>query len=299
MVRDQVAHDRLAERWGDALCGVAGDHARRPTRLPVAMLFDARDRNIASRLAWWRDAKTPYCTGDGVSATREGCDYAPCGHDCPDYLADGGCRASATLGVMLRGLRTLGGVYTFSTKGIVMISGMYASLDMIGLATGGRLAGLPLWLRLTFRRATPGGVPTMIPVVVIEYDGEIDDLRAQLPAPVVHTAVAAIEPPDDDPYADDPYEESLQPATQPATQRATQTAPQPAPQPETCPQPRTATQPAPQPVQQPAPQPATQPAPQPVQQPAPQPAPQQAPQPAPQQAPQPAPQPADTGFSLF
>lgn len=126
--------------------------------IPVSMLFDDPDLNLrASYSMFDRRSGRPLCVGNGETckrATAEGVQSMPCA--APDGCAfgqAGGCKPYARLNVRIGDDDELG-TFIFRTTGFNSIRTLSARLSYFHAAAGGRLAGMPLELRLRGKSTT-------------------------------------------------------------------------------------------------------------------------------------------------
>lgn len=115
--------------------------------LEIILVNNHPDVVFRTEYAWWT-ATQKQCWGDGESATRRtllhprGEVWHPCANDgCPD-LAEEKCRPSGDLYFILADYPTLGTICKLHTSSYQSIRELYAALEDIRSATGGRLMGL-------------------------------------------------------------------------------------------------------------------------------------------------------------
>jgi hypothetical protein len=113
----------------------------------IILLDNSPDIVFRTEYAWWT-ATQKQCWGDGESATRRtpqnprGEDWHPCANDgCLD-VEDGRCHPSGDLYFLLAEYPTLGTICKLHTSSYQSIRELYAALEDIRSATGGRLMGL-------------------------------------------------------------------------------------------------------------------------------------------------------------
>lgn len=120
--------------------------------IPVRLLFDAPDLNLrASYCLFDRKSGRPLCVGDGVNcrrSTREGVKTLPCpAPESCDIAESGGCKPFGRMNVRIGDDDELGG-FIFRTAGFNSIRTLATRLKYFQAVSGGRLACLPLELRL-------------------------------------------------------------------------------------------------------------------------------------------------------
>ena len=156
----------------------------KPTELPVQLIYNDLDLNFQDHLAAYK-GKTRWCYGNREHAFRlnDNGDWDEVGCPCPrlesDYDKPDKCKPHGRLDVVIDGATSVGGVYRFDTTSWNSCEGLKSSLRFIRDATGGRLAGIPLLLRLSKQTATNPVTqkPVDIFVVSIEYRGTMADLQ--------------------------------------------------------------------------------------------------------------------------
>lgn len=160
----------------------------KPTEIPIRLVYDDIDLNFPARYACYQ-GKTLFCTGDGERARRariksdkvDGYDMVPCTceRQDPSYEGKDKCKITGTLSVMIDGAAAVGGVWKFRTTSYNSVVGIMSSLAMISRISGGRLAGIPLTMKLTAKTVQEPvtGSQQTIYVVGIEYKGTVEQLR--------------------------------------------------------------------------------------------------------------------------
>lgn len=113
----------------------------------IILLDNSPDVVFRTEYAWWTMTQKQ-CWGDGESATRRtaqhlhGQPWQPCANNgCPD-LAEERCHPSGDLYFLLADYPTLGTICKLHTSSYQSIREVYAALEDIRSATGGRLMGL-------------------------------------------------------------------------------------------------------------------------------------------------------------
>ena len=130
-----------------------------------------------------------YCIGDGVSAHRRDEDGKWAQRECPcDRLQDRQCRRVASLYVMLPDVAG-GGVWQIDTGSWHSIVNVNSGLDFVRMVTGGRVAMIPLTLRLVSRGANVNGTASTIHVLDLLQE---DMVLAQIIAAAERPFTAAL-----------------------------------------------------------------------------------------------------------
>lgn len=149
----------------------------KPTELDVVLLYNQIELNFRTELAVYK-GKKPFCRGNGETARRLHSDGKFYDCDCPCELlensesGEGKCKPHGVLTCLLTQSAVTGGVYKFSTTGWNSIRNLTGSLKFIHMATGGKMAGIPLKLKF-FKKdtTTKDGKATKIGVVGLFYQG--------------------------------------------------------------------------------------------------------------------------------
>lgn len=155
-----------------------------PTEIKVVFAYATPEENFQSQYALFI-GKTRACYGDGCTAVRtkqngsqEVIQCIP--KQCPYFNGTdqkNKCKVNATLSVLLK-VDRLGGRYIFKTTGKRSVDALWGSLQFIYRAAGGTLVGNEFTLKLQFEKTlTSEGKPTTIPVVKLEFVGEIKLLQ--------------------------------------------------------------------------------------------------------------------------
>ena len=145
--------------------------------LPVRLLYDDIESNFPTRYACYAGNKLS-CYGDGETAHRRIDDYkkpypCPCDRLDPDYDGDQKCKANGRLTCMIDEAGFFGQAHVFRTTSINSIKGIWGGMELIKVATKGRLAGIPLMLTLSARHTSRG----VVYVVSICFNGTMEALR--------------------------------------------------------------------------------------------------------------------------
>lgn len=162
-----------------------------PREIPIQLVYDDINLNFPSRYACYI-GRTLWCSGDGQQArranTNERGELLPghhlvqctCPRQDPTYTGADKCKITGTLSSVITGADVVGGVWKFRTTSYNSVVGILSSLAMIKRITGGRLAGIPLVMKLSPKAVTDPikGSQQTIYVVSVEYRGSVQDLRA-------------------------------------------------------------------------------------------------------------------------
>lgn len=180
-----------------------------PTELRIMLPYDDPEVNFPNRLAYHK-GRTEFCAGDGVNAERrqitghekndrslpiygEKKPHGPCGNECPDFLAKGGCKPKGRLRFILSHQESVGGVYVFGTTSWNSIANIQESIETIRHMTGGVLQWIPLVFDIVPQTVQPrsGGRAQTAWVARVYFQGNPLDLlrrvkeNLQLRAPLM------------------------------------------------------------------------------------------------------------------
>jgi hypothetical protein len=158
----------------------------KPTEIPVRLLFDDIELNFQTSWACY-NGRALFCAGDGETASRLGDDGNRFDVDCtceraePGYEPQGErCKLNGNLSVLIDGAGGVGGVWKFRTTSYNSVVGILSSLAFIKTLTGGRLAGIPLMLRVFPKTVVaPGGKTQTVYIVGIFSDLTPEALRTK------------------------------------------------------------------------------------------------------------------------
>lgn len=162
----------------------------KPREIPIQLVYDDINLNFPSRYACYI-GKTLWCSGDGQQARRANTNeqgvlqpghhlvQCPCPRQDPTYTGIDKCKITGTLSAVITGADVVGGVWKFRTTSYNSVVGILSSLAMIKRITGGRLAGIPLVMKLSPKAVTDPikGSQQTIYVVSVEYRGSVQALR--------------------------------------------------------------------------------------------------------------------------
>lgn len=163
----------------------------KPREIPIQLVYDDINLNFPSRYACYI-GKTLWCSGDGQQARRANTNeqgvlqpghhlvQCPCPRQDPTYTGSDKCKITGTLSAVITGADVVGGVWKFRTTSFNSVVGILSSLAMIKRITGGRLAGIPLVMKLSPKAVTDPvkGSQQTIYVVSVEYRGSVQALRS-------------------------------------------------------------------------------------------------------------------------
>lgn len=126
--------------------------------IPVRLLFDDPDLNFRANYSLFdRSTGRPLCVGDGETCRRStvtGVETWPCpSPDGCELAIEGGCKPYGRLNVRIGDEDALGS-FVFRTTGYNSIRTLAARLRYLSAISGGRLAALPLELRLRGKSTT-------------------------------------------------------------------------------------------------------------------------------------------------
>lgn len=121
--------------------------------IPVKLMFDDPDLNLRAEYSAF-DGKTgrPLCAGDGEKARRrtpQGVESVDCpGSDLCAFGQEKRCKLYGRMNVQIEGQDDELGTFVFRTTGFNSVRALAARLSYLHALTGGKLAGLPLTLKL-------------------------------------------------------------------------------------------------------------------------------------------------------
>lgn len=150
--------------------------------LPIRLLYNDLELNFPHRYVSYVSGKLS-CHGDGETSYKR-IDSFQVKHTCPCPRVESGydgndkCKPSGALTCIIDEAGLFGQTHTFRTTSLNTIKGIIGGIDLISMATGGRIAGLPLMLTMNAKQTTtPQGINTTVYVVSICYRGGMADLR--------------------------------------------------------------------------------------------------------------------------
>lgn len=185
---DYVIDTALIDRIKENGTGLVNDDGNL-VGIPVRLLYDDIEMNFHTRYACYASRKLS-CYGDGEKSFRRIDDYkkeypCPCNRLDPDYDGDQKCKANGRLICMIDEAGLFGQVHVFRTTSINSVKGIWGGMELIKVATKGRLAGVSLMLTLTARNTDKGTVY----VVSVCFNGTMDALRDSVHAMAVKEQV--------------------------------------------------------------------------------------------------------------
>lgn len=145
--------------------------------IPIRLLYENVEQNFPTRYACYAGRKLS-CYGDGEKAFRRIDDYkkgypCPCNRLDPDYDGDQKCKANGRLICMIDEAGLFGQVHIFRTTSINSVKGIWGGMELIKVATKGRLAGVSLMLTLNAKHTDHG----IAYVVSVCFNGTMEALR--------------------------------------------------------------------------------------------------------------------------
>lgn len=151
--------------------------------IPVMFIYNEIAPNFISRFTCYH-GKTLWCYGDGNTAYRLDKDNksqevnCPCERCSPDFDGQDKCKPYGMLSVIIRGAKTIGGVWKFRTTSYFNCRNIPSSMLFIKALTGGQLAKIPLNLVIEPQTVTlsDGKQSTIYLVKVVYTDGDIEQL---------------------------------------------------------------------------------------------------------------------------
>ena len=165
-----------------AIMQMIGD---KPKEIPVRLIYDDIALNFPSRYAAY-SGKSLFCTGDGERAKQASASgpimvQCPCQRQDPTYTGKDKCKPTGVLSVVIDGAEVVGGVWKFRTTSYNTVVGILSSLAMIQRISGGRLAGIPLVMKLSPKTVQDptSGAQQVVYIVSLEFRGSVSDLREQ------------------------------------------------------------------------------------------------------------------------
>jgi hypothetical protein len=157
----------------------------KPKEIPVRLIYDDIALNFPSRYAAY-SGKSLFCTGDGERAKQQSPGglvmvQCPCPRQEPTYTGKDKCKPTGVLSVVIEGAEVVGGVWKFRTTSYNTVVGILSSLAMIQRISGGRLAGIPLVMKLSPKTVQDptSGAQQVVYIVSIEFRGSVSELREQ------------------------------------------------------------------------------------------------------------------------
>jgi len=190
------ADDSTSENAVEAFRKVYGD---KPKEIKIAFPTDTPDQFFPQWLSSYRKRGGGYelfCRGDGVTASRAdgtgGRTDIPCLYkECPLYL-EGKCKELGQLQFFLPEVDGIG-VWQVDTSSFHSTVNLNSAVELITRLTGGRIAMLPLTLRVVAHVANPDGKPKTVYVLKLDIDNiSLSELRQPRPPALVTPSVDPI-----------------------------------------------------------------------------------------------------------
>lgn len=191
---DYVVDTELMNRIKENGTGLVNDDGNL-VGIPVRLIYENVEQNFPTRYACYAGRKLA-CYGDGEKAFRRIDDYkkeypCPCDRLDPDYDGDNKCKANGRLICMIDEAGLFGQVHVFRTTSINSVKGIWGGMELIKVATKGRLAGVPLMLTLNAKHTDHG----ISYVVSICFNGTMEMLRNSVHELAVKEQVYLLEAP--------------------------------------------------------------------------------------------------------
>lgn len=173
---DYVVDTALMDKIKESGTGIINESGNL-VGLPVRLLYDDIESNFPTRYACYAGNKLS-CYGDGEVSHKRIDDYkkdhlCPCNRLDPNYDGDQKCKANGRLTCMIDEAGFFGQAHVFRTTSINSVKGIWGGMELIKVATKGRLAGIPLMLTLSAKHTSNGAVY----VVSICFNGTMEALR--------------------------------------------------------------------------------------------------------------------------
>lgn len=156
----------------EKIAGQTGEDPGHLTTIPVVLLYDNIDDNFYTTYAAYK-GKTLMCMGDGeqaiVRATGEG-KVCPCERLEQDYKGPVKCKIFGRLQVVIQDMDIIGGVWSLRTTSWNSVQDLLGSMILIKRIAG-RLAGIPLMLKLTPKTVAIATGQSTIYTTTLLYQG--------------------------------------------------------------------------------------------------------------------------------
>ena len=154
----------------------------RPVKIPIALLYNNLEDNFYSSLAYYNKTRL-MCSGDGEKAKHfdiKADDYIE--NDCSNkeckYFKNKQCKPSGILKCIFLFDGQIGGAAVFRTHAWNTITYLTSSIQTLLNRSGGKIAGVPLWLTMSPETRVVKGQQRIIFTVSIESQGNIGQLKA-------------------------------------------------------------------------------------------------------------------------
>lgn len=164
--------DHTPKAFADSFHTLYGDQPKE--LFPVVLPSDDTEKVFPQYMRRYGKGSGLICKGDGDTATevdKQGemfthtCDPANC-----EWVKSKHCKATATLSAMLPKVKGGLGVAQIVTSSFYSIVALNSSLEFLRDLTGGRLAGIPLTLRVVMQEVSPDGKKKLVPTLRLSYD---------------------------------------------------------------------------------------------------------------------------------
>jgi len=164
----------LMERLGSECID---DDPKKPTVIgPVALLYNDLNLDFWCSYRMYQ-GRTCICKGNGIEAIKPATgEKVPCNPMMCPMLRDKKCKPNGILSVMFPDA-PLGGMAKFRTTSWNSIQSIMGGLTLLSLSARGKVAGIPLYLRLNKSMAQVQGKAQTIYFLSVEFQGNMQDLR--------------------------------------------------------------------------------------------------------------------------
>jgi len=156
----------------EKIAEIVGEPADHLTTIPVCLLFDDIDQNFYTTYNCYQ-GRTRICTGDGEKAVllKTGEEIScPCPRLEQDYQGKTPCKPYGRLTMVLQSMNMVGGSWVYRTTGWNSVQDILGSLALIKKIAG-RLAGIPLMLKLSPKTTQLPRGPVTVYTVTLVYAG--------------------------------------------------------------------------------------------------------------------------------
>jgi len=188
-VTDPAMVEAFRARFGD-----------QPRELPIVLPSNTEEHVFPQYLKCYRAGVGLWCRGDGERALRLNDDGKGMHErECPcELLEQKKCRQMATLNFLIPELPGVG-VWQLTTSSTNSIINLNSAIRFIMSVTGGRIAGLPLKLRVVPKDVTVDGTKKVVHVLELAVDQLSLPQLAELAQRAAETPIFALPPVDDEP----------------------------------------------------------------------------------------------------
>jgi hypothetical protein len=154
----------------------------KPKKLPVILLYNNVEDNFFTSLAYYTKSRL-MCSSDGE--TRQNWDEKTQTYvsgECPNkactYFKEGNCKPSGILKCVLLLDGQIGGAAVFRTHAWNSITYLVSSIKTLLNLSGGKIAGVPLYLIVSPETKIVKGKQRIIFTVSLEFQGTIQQLQS-------------------------------------------------------------------------------------------------------------------------